>query len=198
MKPIDTSTSQYSAVDSTVRTLASGLDANGEYLLTTTTNALVKQGTAWLITATTFANMANGDTVTITDQGVSVVYEFRKTGSVTAGNILVDIAGLTTAAQVATALYAAIVINQSAITATDNTGSITLQVTTRTGLVVAENVVNAAFTVALTAPVASAASGSVIVAAGQTIMLLGRRGGQVGITRVSADGAATLVKVNGR
>lgn len=193
---IDTSSAQHATVDGTARNVTDSMAATQIYEVSGTTNMYVRQGTSKKITCATQADMASGDTVAIADgRDTAVVYEFRKAGSVTPGNILVDISAAVTAANVAAALVAAIQANQPALTTTDNTDG-TLRVLAPSRIMaVTENVAHASFTVADDVVPPSAADGSTLVLIGQTKHVHGARGAQLGVLQVSAAGVATLTRV---
>jgi hypothetical protein len=105
------------------------------------------------IVCTTKANYVDTDYMTIGD-GIRppVVYEFDTAGDgVTAGRVQVNLSALTTAADVANALAAAIIANQPALDATDNgAGTVTIShkiAGTLGNVTITENVAHASHTV---------------------------------------------------
>lgn len=196
MLTLDTSSAQFTTVDGTSREITTTMLAQETYAVTTTTNALLKQGTAKRVTVVAQADMTDGDTLTISINGKDVVYEFDKTGNgVATGNVAVDISAASTAADVAAALVAEIDVAQTVLEVTDNADGTIDIVAPSLQMVITENVAHASFAVAARAITASAADGNTIVAAGQTVCLRGRHGAQVAIVQVSAGGSATASRV---
>ncbi len=194
--------STFASVTATVAVLASALLDGSPYLLASSTNCWVRQGTAKLVTCTTQANMLDTDTLTITYTtagGVTStkVYEFDKAGNgVTAGRVQVNISADTTAANVAARLKTAIEANQTDLRVVDPAnGTLIIDIADSTSLTITEGVNNAAFTVAAGTMQATAAAGSMFVPAGVQVLLDGSQGAQVGILRDTADGKASCTFV---
>jgi hypothetical protein len=192
-----TSTGQFSTVTSTLAEVATGLAATGDYLLASSTNAYVRQGTALKITCATQANTDDNDNITITANGTAVIYEFDKAGDgVTAGRVQVNISADTTAATVAARLRTAILANQATLRVIDPTdGTLQVDLVDSRSLTITENVTHASFTVTAGVMQASGAAGSMLLPAGFPVLLKGAAGGQVGIIHDSADGVASVTRV---
>ena len=196
---IDTSSAQFATVDGTARNVSDTMDSSQIYELTVNTNTYIKQGTGKLVTCATQANMTDGDTLTITDKGVAVVYEFDKAGDgVVAGRVQVNISTDTTAATVAARLATAIAANQAALQVTDPADGTLIIVAPSRIMTIEENVSHASFTVGLNAITPSAADGSTMIASGTTKLLHGGRGPQLGVLQVTAAGVSTLTRVGAR
>jgi Pyruvate/2-oxoacid:ferredoxin oxidoreductase gamma subunit len=170
------------------------------YRFSSSTACWIKQGKALLLTAVTKANFADTDYFTLAVDGITKVFEIDKAGDgltaagVNAGRIAIDISADTTAAQCATRIRTALLAAfTSYLSITDNAdGTLTL-LATRQMSAPADNVANAGFSIAAsTLLAASAASGSMFVAAGEVIMLDGRDGQTLSVIRDTADGKASL------
>lgn len=190
-----TGTGQFSTVTATLAEVATGLGATFDYLLATSTNTYVRQGTAKKITCATNANMTDGDYITITIDGTAVLYEYDKSANgVTAGRTSWA-AGAGTAAQTAATLKTAIEATQTALRCVDHgDGTLTVDLVDSRGLTITETVAHASFTITAGIMQASAAAGSTLIPASFPVMLKGALGGQVGVLRVSADGAASVTR----
>jgi hypothetical protein len=167
------------------------------YVLVSSTNLWVRQGSAWLLTAATKANTAAGDYFSITIDGTTVNYQLNVTGSDANldGMVQVDIHTATDAESVVDLLVTAIAAQQASLTLTDNDdGTLTI---VKSGAIVTmtEHVAHASFTVAKTTLVAALAAGSMFWPANTLLVLDGRFGEKVSVIRDSADGKATLTPV---
>lgn len=157
----------------------------------------IKQGKAWTLTCVSKANTAAGDYFTVQDDGGGVtafMFDVSGTDSIPTGYTRINISGATTAASVATLVKTAIdAVYATPITTTDNSdGTLTLL---RLGaqLALTEHVANAGFTVAnSTALAASAASGSMLVAAGQLVKLDGKAGQTLSVIQDATGGKCTI------
>lgn len=166
------------------------------YEFISNTACWIKQGKALLLTVATKANTVDGETFTVTLDGVDTVYEFDKTGNgVRAGHTLVDISGggVVTAAQVAAVVVTAMGTAQPSLTLTDNSnGTITI-VAAGKRLAITDTVAHASFTNANSAALAATAgSGSKFCGASERVYLDGKYGQTVSVIRDAADGKATL------
>ena len=143
------------------------LDKTGNGIST----ARVGRFATWTIQCATKANMVDGEILTIPDPlgGASVVYEFDVAGDgVTAGRVQVNIAGATTAADVAAILYPLINTNSQWLTAVDSgSGLITITseiLGTASNVTITENVTHASFVVTATSlGMAATETGRVLV-----------------------------------
>lgn len=189
-----TGSSQFATIGATAVEAATGMVLGQDYVLASTTNCFIRQGTALKITCTTQANMADTDFITITVKGTAVVYEFDKAGNgVTAGRVQVNISADTTAAQVAARLRTAILANQTTLRVIDPTdGTLQVDLSDSRSLTITENVANAAFTITAGVMQVSAAAGSMFVPSGLSVMLDPVLGAQVGILQETAAGKSTV------
>lgn len=192
----DTSTSLKAAVTATKAALGTAMAPRVPYLLVSSTNCWVKQGTCKLVTCVAKASFADTDYITVTINGVAVVYEFDTAGDgVTSGRVQVNVSTDTTAAQCAARLRTALLANQAVLEVTDNTdGTLTVVAPARI-MAITENVANAGFLVAAATVAVSAAAGSMYVPANYPVTLNGDLGPQTGILRDTADGSASLTQV---
>lgn len=192
----DTSNAQFVAVASTASALGAGLAAHMTYVLVSTTNAWIRQGSTYLLTCTTKANAVDGDKYVITIDGVAKTYEMDTVpNGVTSGNVLVDISAATTAASVAAILRTAILANQSSLVVTDNSdGTLTITAPIKT-MTIVEQVSHASGLAAVAAVPAAAAAGSMFIPANVQVLITGSLGPQIGIIRNTADGSASLTPV---
>lgn len=191
----DTSTSIEVAVTATHAEFAAAMTAGQFWQFTSNTNCWVKQASpTGLITCVANASMADSDFMTINDGiNAAVLYEYDKAGDGVTGGRTAWAVG-TTALTVATNLAAAIRVAQPYITVIDNhDGTLSLSSVTR-NITLTENVANAGFT-ATYGPIATAATGSMFVAAGVSVYFDGRLGSDVSVLRDTADGKATLTHV---
>lgn len=190
-----TGSSKFSTVDATLRELANTLEDQKNYVIVSSTNAYVRQGTAKKITCATQANMADTDYITITHKGTAVTYEFDKAGDgVTAGRVQVNISTDTTAATVAARLKTAIEANQTGLRVVDPAdGTLTIDAVDTRDLTIIENVAHASFTITAGIMQASAAAGSMILPAGVPFFVEGALGAQLSVLQVSAGGAVTIM-----
>lgn len=173
------------------------LTQTDRWMFVSSTNCWIKQANpSGTITCIAKASMADTDIITIND-GINAakVYEFDTVGDgVTGGRVQVNISGATTAASVAAILKTAIEANQTYITVVDaGSGVLNLSATSR-NLTITETVGNASFLVSY-GPIASAASGSMYVPANTPIILDGRFGSNLSVIRDTADGSASLTRI---
>lgn len=194
-----TNTSKQAAITATAvdlgATMSSGKRLGEElWLYVADVASWIKQGAAKLVTCVAKASLADTDVLTVTIDGVAVVYEFDTAGDgVTAGRVQVDVSADTTAATVAARLRTALLANQTALEVIDNTdGTLTVGVVGGATLAIAEGVANAGFLVASVAPRATAGSGSAYVPANTPVLVDASRGAQLGALRAAGDGKASL------
>lgn len=192
-----TSSTVTATVSGTVAAAHTNLQSNVTYMFSSTTDCWIRQGTSKTITCVAQANMVDTDFITITINGVAVVYEFDKAGNgVTAGRVQVNISTDTTAATVAARLATAIGANQSALTVTNpGAGVLTVDLPESTGLTITENVGDAGFTIGTGIMQATAGTGSMFVPTSMAgVLLNGKRGGQLGVIQAAAGGTSSTTQ----
>lgn len=156
------------------------------------TDSWVKQANpSGTYTGDTNANMADGDTVTISDGAASVIYEYDKSANGVTGGHIAWAAG-TTAASVAANLATAIRANQAYITVVDNLdGTLTLSAISKS---ITMTKSSASALAVSDGPVASAGAGSVFVPAKSYLTLDSALGADLSAVRDTADGKASLAQ----
>lgn len=163
------------------------------YMYVASTNTWIKQGAAYLITLDDVANLAESDTVSITADGETVIYELDVTGDGGTGDVVIDVSGATTAADVGALLATAITANQPALTVTDVLdGTVRVQANGRT---LAVTVSAEPLEAEITSLVPTAGSGSMYVPANTPVLLDSKRGPYIAAIRDSANGGASLTRV---
>ncbi len=78
------------------------------------------------VSVTSASAVSDGDSFTISDGKSSAVFEFDTNGSSTAGNIAIDVAGLTTEAEVAGAIYQAVSGSALSVVSTQNGAEVSI------------------------------------------------------------------------
>lgn len=178
---------------------AIALVAGQHYEFVSSSACWIKQGAAFLITCVTKANLAEGDALTITIDGLAKIFEFDKApDGIVAGRVLVDVSADTTAAQVAARLRTAIIASFPAtgLTVTDNADGTLTVIQIGAQVAMAEAVANAGFLAAASALLAATAgSGSMYVPAGRVVMLAGKHGQTLSIIRDAADGKSSITRL---
>lgn len=192
-----TSRSVGAAVSSTTVAAHTAMTDKTDYVFCSSTNCWIRQGTSKLITCATKANSVDTDYITITVEGVALVYELDTSGNGAAsGHVAVDISGATTAASIAAILRTAILAHQTTLTVTDPTnGTLIVDLPESRNLTITENVAHASFTVGTGIMQATAGTGSMFVPALLPIILDGTQGGQLGVIRNTADGSSSTTPV---
>lgn len=196
MTLIPVTNSSDSAVVSGTTALLATLVTPYQYLFISSTACWIKQGTTALITCTTNANMADSDRITIavTDKD-TVIYEYDKSANGVATGTQSWAAGAATAIDVAATLATAIAAAQPYLAVTNNgNGTLTVTALDRQA-VFTEQVVNVAFTITVTSPLATAADGSMFVPANVPIQLSSYCGAHVGVIQDTTGGKASLTRM---
>lgn len=177
---------------------ASAMVDGVDYVLWSTTNCWVRQGTAKLVTCVAKASLVDTDFITITTPLGTKVYEFDTAGNgVTAGRVQVNVSTDTTAATVAARLRTAILANQAELRVVDPAnGTLQVDLVESPSLTITENVADAGFTITAGIMQASAATGSTFVPAGLNpgVLLNGKRGAQLGVIQDAAGGKSCVAQ----
>lgn len=125
------------------QSLTTGLAGLTAWLMANVSSGVGAKATA-ILTVDTFANLASGDTFTITDGVLTVVFEIAKTVGFagTAGNTRLSIVGATSANDVSLLCEAAINASELDVTAADDTGTVDLTNDNQNQVIVDQNATN--------------------------------------------------------
>lgn len=193
-----TTTSTVASVTAIKADAATALVVGQKYVVASSTNCWIRQGTSKTITCVAQASILDTDFMAITVDGATSTYEFDKAGNgVTTGRVQVNISADTTAITVAARLRTAILATQTQLEVTDNgDGTLTVVAPDR-AMTITETVVNAGFTITAGLMSAAAAAGSTYLPANTLMYIDGAAGPQLGTLRDTLDGKASVTRVKG-